>query len=783
MNAQRTRRRISTIAAVLVSVVGSHVTPLPAQVSPTKILDRVRLDPRKAIDFHAAAFPETLYVGQQATYQVAVLLNADARARLRRNPEFLPPELRGLLAYELGSPTRVPPRSVAGGLYEAHVFQRAMFPVAAGPLSVPAPQLTYALPQSSSYFSREERFVVRAESAQLVVRPIPTEGRPLNYSGAVGVFTATSRLDTAAARVGDPLVFTLRVQGVGNVKLLPRPQLEIAWASAVPASERVRVDTSGPLVRGAKEFDWILTPSREGRVEIPVIHYSYFNPYLARFADAEASTFTLDVRPGVLVTSEEGESTSLLPLRNPGASASALRTLLSDTEALPLPALLLCLFAPLPAVLLGVRRAVVARRALRARKPLDVRQKLTQLFARGAGELNDVRSLRRVMHTALAERLRVAPNEFVAQRQIRRVLRRRGVTRDTTERVVRFLDDLDAIAFSANADVSAQDLSEFETVPPSTTMASSADTSSSHSWSQVGAALYAAVDAEAVKSGGTLPPDRLAMHIGLVVLFAFGARVQPLAAQTSKGGAEIGITVARVEEVSPATARSSAAEAFARATDFYRQRMFTQAAELFGDVARRNADDADALANWGTAAWAAGDTVHAVIGWQRAARLDPLDASLQERLGLLPAGARGGLADVPMIPVPMLFAVAVAAWLLGWSLFALHLGRAPNQPATQHKPLRDAAFLFLFLGLGAGGAAWWGREILSPAGMAVVLRPETMHVAPGTDADALGGVATGDVVRIVDARDGWERVRHADGRLGWLPQNRVVALLDDTPSR
>ena len=782
MIARRLQRMFRVLVALVIGGTFANTTGAQAPVGPTKILDRVRLDGRKALDFHAAAFPETLYVGQQATYQVAVFLNADARARLRRNPEFLPPELRGLLAYELGTPTRVAPRAMSGGVYEAHVFQRAMFPVAAGLLSVPAPQLTYALPQSSSYFSREEKYVVRAESALLVVRAIPTEGRPLNYSGAVGVFTATSRLDTAAARVGDPLVFTLRVQGIGNVKLLPRPQLEIAWASAVPATERVRVDTSGPLVRGVKEFDWILTPSREGRVEIPSMHYSYFDPYLARFAEAEAATFELDVRPGVLVTSEEGESTSLLPLRDPGTSASALRALLSDTGALPLSALALCLFAPLSALALGVRRGVAARRASRPTKTLDPRQKLAQLFGRGAAASMDVRAVRRTMQTALADRLRVAPSDFVAQRQIRRVLRRRGVTRDTTERVVRFLDDLDALAFSPMADAAAD--------APIVLTTTTAQLSLGN-WTRLGTELYAAVDNEAVKSGTSLPPDRLAMHRGVALLVVtlgvgVGVGATSLGAQTPKRGADIGIAGAYSggsATSSPRDARDARAATVARATDAYQHRMFTQATELFSAVARSNPNDPDALSNWGTAAWAAGDTVHAVIGWQRAARLDPLDASLQERLALLPSGARGGLADVPMVPVPILFAIAVAAWLLGWLLLAVHLNRAPAKPTAHHPPLRIAAITLMVVGLAAGGAAWWGREMLSPAALAVVMRPETMHVAPGADADAMGGVTTGDVVRIIDTRDGWQHVRHADGRLGWLPEDRVAALLDSTPSQ
>jgi SH3-like domain-containing protein len=47
----------------------------------------------------------------------------------------------------------------------------------------------------------------------------------------------------------------------------------------------------------------------------------------------------------------------------------------------------------------------------------------------------------------------------------------------------------------------------------------------------------------------------------------------------------------------------------------------------------------------------------------------------------------------------------------------------------------------------------------------------------------MGGVATGDMVRMLDTREGWQHVQHADGRVGWLPESRLVALLGDAPSR
>ena len=71
-----------TLFGVLATQAVSAV--LHAQPSPTAILDRLQAKSNRPIDFHAAAFPDTVYVGQQVTYQVAVLLSESARARLRR---------------------------------------------------------------------------------------------------------------------------------------------------------------------------------------------------------------------------------------------------------------------------------------------------------------------------------------------------------------------------------------------------------------------------------------------------------------------------------------------------------------------------------------------------------------------------------------------------------------------------------------------------------------------------------------------------------------------------
>jgi hypothetical protein len=64
--------------------------------------------------------------------------------------------------------------------------------------------------------------------------------------------------------------------------------------------------------------------------------------------------------------------------------------------------------------------------------------------------------------------------------------------------------------------------------------------------------------------------------------------------------------------------------------------------------------DPHAWANLGTAAWQAGDTASAVVGWQRALRLSPRDAELRARLSAVRAPQLRGAARVwPVAPLPV----------------------------------------------------------------------------------------------------------------------------------
>ena len=407
---------------------------------------------------------ESLYVGQQVDYVVDVQLNESARQRLRRNPTFFPPEMPGVLAYDLAPPSAL--TRVGRRCFETLSYRRALFPLFAGRTAIAPASLTYSLPLSTSFFSREESFELRTDSVHFLALDVPVTGRPPEFGGAVGALAASARVSSPRGRMGDPVVLTLRLEGNGNVKLWPRPPLRLGWAAIANGGERVVVDTSLSLVKGSKEFDWLLTPRQPGQQVIPSIVYPYFDPQRRGYTDAHASSLSLDIASAALAAIDS-VPTARLGIRR------ALR------EELP-PALptrpwfwLLLAIAPAPAAARRVRN-----RTRRRTERRSATRRLQQAHARV--EPLTARALRRLYLEAVGDRV---PRSIGSTRpaDFTRALRLAGVTEQTAHAAGVLLDQLDNAAFSpagtigddavASADASVRAVNA-EAVRPVTTSAS-----------------------------------------------------------------------------------------------------------------------------------------------------------------------------------------------------------------------------------------------------------------------------------------------------------------------
>ena len=571
------------------------------------VVARARIDTSLDVKTSALTLPETVYVGQQANYEVAVFLNETVRERLRRNPTFFPPDMQSMLAYDLPARGDGPRRSGGSHCFDALVYQRALFPLMPGRFAIPPAQLVYSLPLSASFFAREETHELQTDSTVIVAVEPPASGRPSDYGGAVGNLHVAAKLDTIGSRVGDPMTLTVRVSGTGNVKLFPRPSVGVEWANLVKGDERVQVDTAARKIAGAKEFDWVLTPKVAGELDLPPIRYTYFNPETRRYETASTNPTHLRVGTGSLASADTARTESVLSLRTRYRGAPS--TPLHEHPIFWIaPALV-----PIPAVSLRARD----KRARRPAKPASAAMRLAAL-TRDESSARDACEVRRVYTFALAERLGLNPESFTRTGALARALRRRGVSTEVALDAERFLRQLDEAAFSASGTLPADSAKRAKT-------------------------LYETVDAEALPlasiSGSTIAT--------ICLLLVAGGFATADARQTM-----------------------NARQSFDAGVEAYARHDFATARDAFIATVQAEPRAPDGWANLGTAAWAVADTAKSVAAWQRALRMEPLANDVRERVELAHSLPLTSAGYVPPMPASWVFNIAALIWLGAWGTAA-----------------------------------------------------------------------------------------------------------------
>ena len=85
-----------------------------------------------------------------------------------------------------------------------------------------------ANPYFDDFFTRYERYPVelKSDEAQLTLMPLPQEGRPEDFSGAVGDYQFIYSAGPKKVKVGDPVTLRMEINGKGNFNTVIIPKLE-----------------------------------------------------------------------------------------------------------------------------------------------------------------------------------------------------------------------------------------------------------------------------------------------------------------------------------------------------------------------------------------------------------------------------------------------------------------------------------------------------------------------------------------------------------------------------
>jgi hypothetical protein len=154
------------------------------------------------------------------------------------------------------------------------------------------------------------KHVVKSQEVKVKVLPLPAEGKPGNFSGAVGDFSINATATPNELSVGDPLAVDITIDGSGNFEALNPPSLmpPDGWKAYPPR----RYNVDGPIDPNATPtaqrrigYSMVFVPEKI-HTELPAFELSFFSPTQKKYVSARTAPIALRIKPGALAATVNG---------------------------------------------------------------------------------------------------------------------------------------------------------------------------------------------------------------------------------------------------------------------------------------------------------------------------------------------------------------------------------------------------------------------------------------------------------------------------------------------
>ena len=265
----------------------------------------------RPVFLESAVSKKEAYLGEQLIYSFKLFNRVEAKNFDLNMPfgasYFQKEELGKAKSYQ----------SVVNGIqYHVQEISVALFPIKTGNAEIPPASLEFDIyhrPQNRSnrgplsqffndpFFSqgtRAEHKVLRTKPISIKVLPLPAKGKPKNLKNTIGSFDIISNLGKNDLEVGDTTTLTITVSGNGNLRgvSFPEPNLKNLF-KVYPDQPEFTQTVRGNQITGKKVFKFALVPLKAGAAKLPAFTFSYFDPTVKDYRQAQTNPIEINVRP------------------------------------------------------------------------------------------------------------------------------------------------------------------------------------------------------------------------------------------------------------------------------------------------------------------------------------------------------------------------------------------------------------------------------------------------------------------------------------------------------
>lgn len=236
---------------------------------------------------------KSAYVGEVVPVELRFYFRSDMAFDSLQPPSF---GGDGFTAARLSEPDQSQ-QTIGDVPYNVVTFRSAITPVKSGQIEIPRAAMQGRMmvqggatgldPFFDQFFrnmpgmgARAENIEVRTNLRKLEVLPLPKEGRPESFGGAIGQFSMSAKASPKSAGPGEPVILSLSIEGRGNFDAMAAPVLarEEGWRTYAPKESFTAADDSNfGNSSGTKTFAYSLV-AKEQRDATPAAAFSYFDP-------------------------------------------------------------------------------------------------------------------------------------------------------------------------------------------------------------------------------------------------------------------------------------------------------------------------------------------------------------------------------------------------------------------------------------------------------------------------------------------------------------------------
>ncbi|MCF7793287.1 MAG: BatD family protein [Candidatus Cloacimonetes bacterium] len=192
-------------------------------------------------------------------------------------------------------------RNYNGVLYNTMLMKTiVLFPTQSGKMEIPSMELLVDIrtePTSFFDFGATKQYSIKSKPLRINVRELPEEGKPQNFTNAVGTYSLSSNVSDTELKVGDSFTYTLELKGEGNLKQFDVPTLPLIQHLRFLDPE-ITNEINQDQKSGTKNIKYLVIAQEKGTFTIPPIKFSFFDTKQGRYRTLQSDSYTLNIAEG-----------------------------------------------------------------------------------------------------------------------------------------------------------------------------------------------------------------------------------------------------------------------------------------------------------------------------------------------------------------------------------------------------------------------------------------------------------------------------------------------------